>query len=172
MDKFDQNLIQNDLNGCNQIIAVSENVISSIFENNEQQNKLKEELKALKLDLEDQRKKLIKDDYEIAVVGREKAGKSSLLNAWLKFDLLPTANKCCTYTSIEIRSCSRINEQKYRIEYFDNQKFEDRFKKIKETIENSQAKQLSRDISLYKLEEELNEIVNLKDQIELHLGKG
>ena len=45
-------------------------------------------LNELKKDIDDQLLRLQKKTYEIAVVGTEKAGKSSLLNAWIGFGRL------------------------------------------------------------------------------------
>ena len=78
----------------------------------------------LKSELDDQLKRLNKKTFEIAIVGPEKAGKSSLLNAWLGFNLCPTEEKRCTYTTTEIRSCSSLKEQKYEIEYFNRDEYE------------------------------------------------
>lgn len=47
--------------------------------------------------------KLQKDEFEIAVVGLEKAGKSSFSNAFIGLTALPTDDQRCTYTSTCIR---------------------------------------------------------------------
>lgn len=47
--------------------------------------------------------KLKKDEFEIAVVGLEKAGKSSFSNAFIGLTALPTDDQRCTYTSTCIR---------------------------------------------------------------------
>jgi GTPase Era involved in 16S rRNA processing len=84
----------------------------------ENQTQHADDLNELRRDLEDQIAKLEKKVYEIAVVGTEKAGKTSLLNAWIGFDLLPTEEKRCTYTTTVIQSVTDTDEQKYTIEYF------------------------------------------------------
>ena len=47
--------------------------------------------------------KLRKNEFEIAVVGLEKAGKSSFSNAFIELKALPTDEQRCTYTSTCIR---------------------------------------------------------------------
>ena len=67
----------------------------------------------LRTNLEDQLRLIDKPYFEVAVVGKEKAGKSMLLNGWLDFHLLPAKKERCTYTTIEIRSCVSSHDEKY-----------------------------------------------------------
>lgn len=76
-------------------------------------DEFKMKVERMKLDLENQNMMFKKTDFEVAVIGLEKAGKSSLLNSWLKFNLLPSDRTRCTYTIVEIRSCKDENEQKF-----------------------------------------------------------
>ncbi|MEA3314406.1 MAG: dynamin family protein [Campylobacterota bacterium] len=46
--------------------------------------------------------KLKKNEFEIAVVGQEDTGKSSLLNALIKTDIFPSASGTTTYTSTKL----------------------------------------------------------------------
>jgi GTPase SAR1 family protein len=46
--------------------------------------------------------KLEKDEFEIAVVGLEKAGKSTFANALIHKDILPSASKRCTFASTKL----------------------------------------------------------------------
>lgn len=128
---------------------------------------LKSKYDELKNDLSDQLMRLRKKNFEIAAVGREKSGKSSLLNAWIGFDLLPTDNKRCTYTITEIRSCSSIDDQMYIIEYFTK----DEFNKLNIQgiipLANSLA---SKDYAAL-LQKEREEIDSLKAEINGYLGK-
>ena len=63
--------------------------------------------------------------FQIAVIGKEKCGKSSLLNAWLGCDLLPTQLPTCTYATIEIKTyTSSQNELSCSIEYFTTREFD------------------------------------------------
>lgn len=66
----------------------------------------------IRQNLEDQLRLIDKPLFEVAVVGKEKACKSTLLNSWLDFKLLPTNKERCTYTTIEIRSCADSSDEK------------------------------------------------------------
>jgi len=56
--------------------------------------------------------RLEKNEFRIAVVGLEKSGKSTFVNAWLETDLLPTASKRCTFTTTQIYSVSNQIDQR------------------------------------------------------------
>lgn len=91
-----------------------------------QDDKLRQELTHLskiRSQIEDQYKRLKRNQFEVAVIGLEKAGKSTLLNGWLGADILPNLDERCTYTTTEIRSASSEN-QKIEIEYFTREEFE------------------------------------------------
>lgn len=60
-------------------------------------------LRQLQHDAEQLLPKLKKSEFEIAVVGLEKAGKSSFSNALIGLTALPTADERCTFTSTCIR---------------------------------------------------------------------
>ena len=47
--------------------------------------------------------KLEKNEFEISIVGLEKTGKSSFVNAMIGNDILPSKPGRCTYTSTSIR---------------------------------------------------------------------
>jgi len=51
-------------------------------------------------------------EFRIAVVGLEKAGKSTFVNAWLGSDLLPTKPARCTFTTTQIYSVQHDSEQR------------------------------------------------------------
>jgi len=63
-----------------------------------------------------QMQRLEKGEFRIAVVGLEKAGKSTFLNAWLGSDLLPAKSRRCTFTTTQIFSVKDVSEQ--RLETF------------------------------------------------------
>ena len=48
--------------------------------------------------------KIRSQEFEIAVVGLEKAGKSTLSNALIRVNVLPAESERCTFTKTEIRS--------------------------------------------------------------------
>lgn len=76
-------------------------------------------------------RKLEKDEFEIAIVGQEKAGKSSFSNALIERNLLPTADERCTYTA----TCMKYAEDDnaticfYGIQEFERD-FVDKLRKI------------------------------------------
>lgn len=48
------------------------------------------------------KRKISKNEFEIAIVGLEKAGKSSFCNALIEINILPTKDERCTYTATRI----------------------------------------------------------------------
>jgi hypothetical protein len=56
--------------------------------------------------------RLQKGEFRIAVVGLEKAGKSTFVNAWLGSDLLPAKPARCTFTTTQIYSVQNDSEQR------------------------------------------------------------
>lgn len=59
----------------------------------------------------------LKDNqFRIAVVGLEKAGKSTFINAWLDCDLLPAKGSRCTFTTTQIFSVAHDSEQQLVVE--------------------------------------------------------
>ena len=165
---MDRDLIQKDLQGCDEILSISEKILRSDFKNERFATELSLLLTELKGDLQDQLVKFRKDVYEIAVVGREKSGKSSLLNAWIHFDLLPAQRKRCTYTTTELRSCPSNNEQRYLIEYFSKEEFQAKIQ-VTENLLDSLKGKVNRDRDL--IQQEIEEIENLKDEIDSYLGR-
>jgi len=57
------------------------------------------------------RQRLHNGEFRIAVVGLEKAGKSTFVNAWLGCDLLPAKTARCTFTTTQIYSVQHDSEQ-------------------------------------------------------------
>lgn len=58
-----------------------------------------------------QLERLKKREFRIAVVGLEKAGKSTFVNAWLDCDLLPAKGDRCTFTTTQIFSVQADSQQ-------------------------------------------------------------
>lgn len=81
----------------------------------EVEEKTKELLNAKAAPLQRQFDRLEKNEFRIAVVGLEKAGKSTFVNAWLENDLLPAAAARCTYTTTQVYSVSDENEQRLEV---------------------------------------------------------
>lgn len=69
--------------------------------------------------VERQSRKLVAGEAHVAVIGLEKAGKSTLINAWLNADVLPNEQNRCTYATTELRSAEHDASQAVRIEYLD-----------------------------------------------------
>ena len=64
------------------------------------------------------------NSFEIAIVGLEKAGKSTFANALIGLDILPAKEERCTYTS----SCVKYADQTYaEVEYYTVEEFNERF---------------------------------------------
>ncbi len=81
-------------------------------------------------------KKLEENEFEIAVVGLEKAGKSSFSNAFIDIDVLPTDDQRCTYTSTRIQYGK---ETKARISFYRVQEFNTDFREKLEKLEIENA---------------------------------
>jgi Dynamin family len=70
-----------------------------------------------------QLERLKKREFRIAVVGLEKAGKSTFVNAWLDCDLLPSKNTRCTFTTTQIFSVAHDSEQRLEVEPHSEENF-------------------------------------------------
>ncbi|MDE5831475.1 MAG: dynamin family protein [Desulfovibrio sp.] len=65
--------------------------------------------------IENKLRRLEKGEFHIAVVGLEKSGKSSFINAWIGEDLLPNKQKRCTFTTTRLHSVLGEDEQRLEI---------------------------------------------------------
>lgn len=63
-----------------------------------------------------QLERLRKREFRIAVVGLEKAGKSTFINAWLECDLLPAKGGRCTFTTTQIYSVKNEADQRLEVQ--------------------------------------------------------
>ena len=111
---------------------------------------------------DEQKNRMNKNDYEVAIVGLEKAGKSTLINAWIGWDFLPTDCNRCTYTLTRILSTDR--KQKYEIEHFTKNEFHTKFDKIKEEYSK-------RNDPNSPLKAEIDEIMRFRNEIDKYLDK-
>lgn len=98
-----------------------------------------------------QEEKLKANRFEVAVLGLEKAGKSTLLNAWLGTEILPAMDERCTYTSCEVWSAPSEKEQLYAIEYYSPVEFEQQLSEKRRLIQdlppgNSDRNQIEQDV--------------------------
>ena len=64
--------------------------------------------------------KLDKNEFEIAIVGLEKAGKSTFGNALMKNRILPDADERCTYTS----TCIRYGQDQAVVRFFNSREMD------------------------------------------------
>ena len=65
--------------------------------------------------------KLDKNEFEIAIVGLEKAGKSTFGNALMENRILPDADERCTYTS----TCIRYGQDRAVVSFFNNREIDE-----------------------------------------------
>lgn len=114
--------------------------------------KLRDELNKEAKPARRQLERLKKREFRIAVVGLEKAGKSTFLNAWLQCDLLPAKAARCTFTTTQIYSVIHENEQRLEVQV----KTEDDFLQLRKEFEDNNAQEDIRAIQLH--EATLNEV--------------
>ena len=70
-----------------------------------------------------QLERLRKREFRIAVVGLEKAVKSTFINAWLECDLLPAKGGRCTFTTTQIYSVKSESEQRLEVQTRSEEQF-------------------------------------------------
>ena len=99
--------------------------------------KLKEILLQELYPIRRQLERLKKREFRIAVVGLEKAGKSTFINAWLECDLLPAKGGRCTFTTTQIYSVQSESEQRLEVQA----KSEDQFNKLLKELEIANAQE-------------------------------
>lgn len=96
--------------------------------------------------------KLVKGEFSIAVVGLEKAGKSSFANALTDLSVLPTDDQRCTYTS----TCIRPSEQdSATIEFYSQAEFGQGFTEKLAKLEIPNAEKYNPSVLQLKKYEEL-----------------
>lgn len=84
-------------------------------------------LEDLKRKAQNYKRKLEKNEFEIAIVGLEKAGKSTFANALMGNDILPSKEERCTYTSTRICS-SDDGKDTAVVEFFSRKEFDEKFR--------------------------------------------
>ncbi|RLC05147.1 MAG: hypothetical protein DRI57_27760 [Deltaproteobacteria bacterium] len=131
-------------------------------------DEIKRELEKLRPLVKRQEEKLKANQFEVAVLGLEKAGKSTLLNAWLGVEILPAMDERCTYTSCEIWSAPGENDQCYIIEYYPPEEFEKELAEKRKLI-----KELPKGFSERgDIEKDVQEIEAYYDEIQSFLRQG
>lgn len=130
---------------------------------------LQDELLSIKSAAERLRKKLETNEFEIAIVGLEKAGKSTFANALMGNDILPAKDARCTYTSTNIRYGSY---DEATVEFFGKDEFNEDFKRKLSKLSISSDMSFD-EWTIEKLNDELSklgefptEFINLRKDIE------
>ncbi|WP_460194817.1 dynamin family protein [Thermosynechococcus sp. FA-CM-4201] len=93
-----------------------------------------------------QLQRLKKREFRIAVVGLEKAGKSTFINAWLECDLLPAKGARCTFTTTQIYSVVSDTEQRLEVQA----KTDEQFFQLLENLKQANATEDLRIIQQYE----------------------
>lgn len=88
----------------------------------------KKKIKSLKRESEIVLKKLKNNQYEVAIVGLEKAGKSTFANALMENNLLPTKDLRCTFTSTQIEYSGDNKEDSAIVSFYSTKEFDRDFK--------------------------------------------
>ncbi|MDE7244281.1 MAG: dynamin family protein, partial [Oscillospiraceae bacterium] len=89
---------------------------------------MKKRLRELKAEAAAVLKKLRNDEFEIAIVGMEKAGKSTFANALMESKLLPAKGPRCTFTSTQIEYCGDGQEDSASVSFYSANTFDQDFK--------------------------------------------
>ena len=110
--------------------------------------------------------KLKKQEFTVAVVGLEKAGKSTLANALLNLIVLPEYTERCTYTITEIRAGSSDTAEVY---FYSKDKFEKNFQQMLKEIEYPQEISFE-DLTLEDFKDYWNKVDNNSSLFQQHNG--
>lgn len=132
-------------------------------------------LRELKEKAVNYKRKLDKNEFEIAIVGLEKAGKSTFANALMGNDILPSKEQRCTYTSTRI--CA--GDDKATVRFFTRDEFNKKLRTQLSTLKIENAESYSfeaLDLSAYermfdKLDSQIRELYqsNINEDIRVCL---
>lgn len=103
--------------------------------------------------IENKLPRLERGEFHIAVVGMEKSGKSSFINAWIGSDLLPNKKERCTFTTTKLHSVMRDDEQRLEVRPKTQEEFDALIEQLKTLINSpntTQAKNAREDLELIK----------------------
>lgn len=75
---------------------------------------------------------LKRGEFNIGVVGAEKTGKSSFINAWIDSDLLPNEDDRCTFTTTRLHSVLNQSEQRLEVRTMTSAEFNDQLAQLEE----------------------------------------
>ncbi|MEK5762698.1 dynamin family protein [Acinetobacter junii] len=125
--------------------------------NSEQLHKLED----IKKKNEKFKHKLESNEFEIAIVGLEKAGKSTFANALIKSNILPSAPERCTFTSTRLVSGS----DQANVKFYTESAFEQIFQELLAEIEYStQTKNTGSSPKSELTTEEKKELIRLQSR--------
>ncbi len=133
--------------------------------------KIGQKLDQLAPQLARQLKKLRDNQFHVAVLGLEKAGKSALINAWLGAEILPSRDERCTYTPTEIWSAPSERDQSYEIEYRTPEEFAEELDQKRKAHASLAAAQRQEGQDFRDLDNDLEETRGLEAQIRPLLGR-
>lgn len=126
-------------------LGVAAESIGKILSNNKAAGILgfadREELKKQHEEAEKLKRKLENNEWEVAIVGLEKAGKSSFANALMQRNILPTQDGRCTYTATRIEYLKE--GKKTTVYFYDSKSFNDKLHEMLEKMEFKNADQYS-----------------------------
>lgn len=115
--------------------------------------------------------KLEKNNFEIAIVGLEKAGKSTFANALIESNILPSAPERCTFTSTKLLN----GEDKAIVTFYTKDEFNQKLRELLSSVEyplQSSEEDLINRLSIDEFEHYFNELENKNPTLyKLHIGK-
>lgn len=123
------------------------------------------ELKKTQKMIENKLPRLERGEFHIAVVGAEKTGKSSFINAWIGADLLPNKQVRCTFTTTRLHSVIEDRDQRLEVKPKTKSEFEDlisNLTELKNSPDSTQATHAQEDLDLITLN---------RDQMESIVGQ-
>ncbi len=111
--------------------------------------------------------RLERREFRIAVVGLEKAGKSTFVNAWLENDLLPNDNPRCTFSTTQIYSVINDSEQRLEVKTKTPEVFQKMIQALEEKAkgQDDSAKRALKDLDTIRNNHEtLQAVIDAGDQ--------
>lgn len=127
--------ILNNISQSNEIIELILNNQNLDIASAEQINKLRQILAKNKIF----QHKLNSNEFEVAIVGLEKAGKSTFANALIGNNILPSAPERCTFTSTRLVS----GADKATVQFYTEAEFEHIFQEMLKEIDYPSAEKVS-----------------------------
>lgn len=127
------------------------------------------DLEGIKVKNQKYQHKLTSNEFEIAIVGLEKAGKSTFANALIKNNVLPSAPERCTFTSTRLVS----GGDKATVQFYTEEEFEQIFQELLEEIKytkTTQSEKLATPSAKGLTEEDKNHLNKLHKRKESILG--